>query len=146
MGLLDSLAKTALGSMLGGSSNKQDPSAMLSGLLESVGGLEGLKGKFEGAGLGEQFSSWVSTDENKPLEQGELQNAIGQDTVQKLSNQMGMKADTIMPLLAQFLPQIIDKLTPKGAIDDNNPSGSQLQSVLTSVMSSGLGGLFGGKS
>jgi hypothetical protein len=42
MGLLDSLAKNALGSMLGGSS-KQDPAAMLSGLLGEAGGIEGLE-------------------------------------------------------------------------------------------------------
>jgi len=41
MGLFDSLAKNALGGLLGGSS-KQDPAAMLSGLLSDSGGLAGL--------------------------------------------------------------------------------------------------------
>ena len=143
MGLLDSLAKNALGSMLGGSSDKQDPAAMLAGLLNSAGGLEGLKSKFQGAGLGDQFASWVSPGENQSLDQSQLQSAIGEDVVQDLSGKMGMKMDTVLPLLAQFLPQVIDKLTPQGEISDNNPSGSQIQSVLTSVISSGLGGLGG---
>lgn len=143
MGLLDSLAKNALGSMLGGSSVKQDPAEMLAGLLNSAGGLEGLKSKFQSAGLGEQFASWVSSGENQSLDQSQLQSAIGEDVVQGLSGKMGMKMDTVLPLLAQFLPQVIDKLTPHGEISDNNPSGSQIQSVLTSVISSGLGGLGG---
>jgi uncharacterized protein YidB (DUF937 family) len=141
MGLLDTLAKNALGSMLGGSSAKQDPAAMLAGLLSNAGGLEGLKDKFQGAGLGEQFASWVGTGANQPLDPSQLRNAVGEDTVQNLSGQMGMKMDTVLPLLAQFLPQVIDKLTPQGEITNNHPSGSQIQSVLTSVISSGLGGL-----
>ncbi|MCE2695724.1 MAG: YidB family protein [Verrucomicrobiaceae bacterium] len=132
MGLFDSLAKNALGGLLGGSS-KQDPAAMLSGLLNDAGGLQGLMGQFQKAGFGEQFASWVGTGENKPLDAEQVQSAV-----------LGMQTQTVLPLLAQFLPQVIDKLTPKGQIDDNNPSGGQIQSVLTSLISSSLGGLFGG--
>jgi uncharacterized protein YidB (DUF937 family) len=74
-----------------------------------------------------------------------MQSAIGPDVLQGLASKLGMNTSTIMPLLAQFLPQVIDKLTPQGQITDNQPSSGQLQSVLTSVISSGLGGLFGGK-
>jgi uncharacterized protein YidB (DUF937 family) len=57
---------------------------------------------------------------------------------------IGLDAKTVLPLLSQFLPQIIDKLTPNGALEESNPSGDQLQNVLASVMKGGLGGLFGG--
>jgi uncharacterized protein YidB (DUF937 family) len=144
MGLFDTLAKNALGSMLGGSSN-QDPAAMLSGLLSEAGGLEGLMGQFQSAGFGSQFASWVSTGENQPLSEDQMQSAIGVDALQGLANKLGMNTGTVLPLLAQFLPQVIDKLTPQGQIADNHPSSGQLQSVLTSVISSGLGGLFGGR-
>jgi uncharacterized protein YidB (DUF937 family) len=56
-----------------------------------------------------------------------------------------MNTGTLLPLLVQFLPQVIDKLTPQGQIADNHPSSSQLQSVLTSVISSSFSGLFGGR-
>lgn len=143
MGLFDSLAKNALGGLLGGSA-KQDPAAMLSGLLNDAGGLQGLMGQFQKAGFGEQFASWVGTGENQPLNAEQVQNAVGSDEIQRLASKLGMQTQTVLPLLAQFLPQVIDKLTPKGQIDDNNPSGSQIQSVLTSVISSSFGGLFGG--
>lgn len=145
MGLFDSLAKNALGGMLGGSSDKQDPAAMLSGLLSDAGGLQGLMGKFQSAGFGSQFASWVGTGENQPVSADEIQGAVGMDQIQGLASKLGMQSQTILPLLAQFLPQVIDKLTPKGQIEDNQPSGSQIQSVLTSVISSGLGSLLGGK-
>lgn len=142
MGLFDSLAKNALGGMLGGA--KQDPAAMLSGLLHDAGGLQGLMGKFQSAGFGEHFSSWVGAGANQAIHADQMQSAVGADVIQGLASKLGMNAGTVLPLLAQFLPQVIDKLTPQGQIHDNNPSGSQIQSVLTSVISSGLGGLFGG--
>lgn len=142
MGLFDSLAKNALGGMLGG---KQDPAAMLSGLLSDAGGLQGLMDKFKGAGFGDHFSSWVGTGENRAMNADEMQNAVGMDEIQRLASKLGMQTHTVLPLLAQFLPQVIDKLTPKGMIDENHPSGAQIQSVLTSMISSSLGGLFGGR-
>lgn len=144
MGLFDTLAKNALGSMLGGSS-KQDPAAMLSGLLSEAGGIEGLMSQFQSAGFGSQFASWVSTGENQPLAEDQMQSAIGAEALQGLASKLGMNAGAVLPLLAQFLPQVIDKLTPQGQIADNHPSSGQLQSVLTSVISSSLGGLFGGR-
>ncbi len=144
MGLFDALAKNALGSLLGGST-KQDPAALLSGLLSEAGGLQGLMGKFQSAGLGEHFASWVGHGENQSVSADNMQNAVGADALQGMATKLGMNVQTILPLLSQFLPQIIDKLTPNGQIDDNHPSGERLQSVLASVMSGGLGGLFGGK-
>ena len=144
MGLLDSFAKNALGSMLGGSS-KQDPAAMLSGLLGEAGGIEGLMSQFQSAGFGSHFASWVSTGENQPVTEEQMQSAIGPEALQGLASKLGMNTGTVLPLLAQFLPQVIDRLTPQGQIADNHPSSGQLQSVLTSVISSSLGGLFGGR-
>ena len=86
----------------------------------------------------------MGTGENKPLDAEQVQSAVGMDEIQRLASKLGMQTQTVLPLLAQFLPQVIDKLTPKGQIDDNNPSGGQIQSVLTSLISSSLGGLFGG--
>lgn len=144
MGLFDTLAKNALGSMLGGSS-KQDPAAMLSGLLSEAGGIEGLMSQFQSAGFGSHFASWVSTAENQPLSEDQMQSAIGPDALQGLAAKLGMQTGTVLPLLTQFLPQVIDKLTPQGQIAENHPTSGQLQSVLTSVISSSLGGLFGGR-
>jgi uncharacterized protein YidB (DUF937 family) len=143
MGLFDSLAKNALGSMLGGSA-KLDPAAMLSGLLNDAGGLTGMMAQFEKVGMGATFSSWIATGTNQPISADEMQSAVGAENLQALAAKVGMNVGTVLPLLSQFLPQVIDKLTPHGHVHENNPSGSQIQSVLTSVISSGLGGLFGG--
>ena len=142
MGLFDSLAKQAIGSMLGGNSNPQGD--ILSGLLSQAGGISGLMDKFNQAGLGDTFSSWVGTGENKAIQPDQLQQILGSDVVAGIAGKVGLDAKTVLPLLSQFLPKIIDKLTPNGAVEESNPSGDQLQNVLASVMKGGIGGFFGG--
>lgn len=142
MGLFDVLAKQAIGSLLGASSNPKGE--LLSGLLNQAGGLSGLMEKFDQAGLKDTFSSWVGTGENKSIQPDQLQQILGSDAVAGVASKIGLDAKTVLPLLSQFLPQIIDKLTPNGALEESNPSGDQLQNVLSSVMKGGLGGLFGG--
>lgn len=140
MGLFDSLAKQAMGSLLGGN----DPSSMLTGLLNQAGGMNGLKDKFQEAGMGETFASWVGTGENQAVQPSQLQNILGSEAIQDLASKIGLDVRTVLPLLSQYLPMIIDKLTPNGSIENTHPSADQLQNVLASVMKGGLGGLFGG--
>jgi uncharacterized protein YidB (DUF937 family) len=41
---------------------------------------------------------------------------LGQQQVQQLSQRTGMSTSQLLPLLAQFLPVIIDRLTPNGRV------------------------------
>ena len=160
MGLFDSIAKQALGSVLGNQSeggadlgalfsaltgNGSQATDAMSGLFEQVGGLEGLKSRFEASGVGDIFSSWVGTGQNQSVEAVHVEQVLGADAIQGVAQRFGLNGNQILPLLAQFLPVIIDKLTPGGQIDQNHPSSDQLQDVIASVMKNGLGGLFGGR-
>ena len=91
-------------------------------MLEQGGsdGLAGLAKNFQSQGLGDIFSSWVSTGENKPIAPEQLQTALGQDKLQQLSGGAGMALQAALPLLAQLLPAVIDKLTPQGQLPQNN--------------------------
>lgn len=144
MGLFDSLAKQAMGSLLGGSGGQS--SDFLSTLLNQAGGLPGLKEKFKQAGLTEIFASWVSTGENKTVQPAQMEQALGADAVADLAQKLGLNVNMVLPLISQFLPQVIDKLTPNGVVEDQQPSGDQLQNVLASVMKGGLSSFFGGRS
>jgi uncharacterized protein YidB (DUF937 family) len=143
MGLFDSLAKQAIGSILGGGG--QQPSDLLSSLLNQAGGLTGLMERFDQAGLKDAFASWVSTGENLPVQPAQLERALGAQEISALAQKLGINAQMLLPMLNQFLPQIIDKLTPNGTVENAHPSADQLQSVIASVMKGGLGGLFGGR-
>ncbi len=155
MGLFDSIAKQAFGSMLGGTgglsgldfgalmnlvANPGKVSAAMSGVLDDSGGIDGLLAKFQTAGQGQAAASWVSPGANESVDGEQIRSALGSDTVQHFASKLGMQADQILPILAQFLPVIIDKLTPAGLVEDNQPTADKLQQVLSQVVQSVLGG------
>ncbi len=89
--------------------------AALAGLQQAVqqeGGIDALLGKLKDGGLGQQVDSWVGTGGNQPVDPAALGQALGPDTVQRLSSGSGIDIGQLLPLLATFLPQIVDMLTP----------------------------------
>ena len=93
--------------------------AALAGLQQAVqqeGGIDALLGKLKDGGLGQQVDSWVGTGGNQPVDPAALGQALGPDTVQRLSSGSGIDIGQLLPLLATFLPQIIDMLTPNGTV------------------------------
>lgn len=137
MGLFDALAKQALGGFFGTSQSQ-----MLADLLQQSGGLDGLMNRFQEAGLGEVFASWVSNGENLPVQPGQLQQALGLEGLQDLARKLGFDLPTLLPLLSQFLPQVIDRLTPNGAVEGGLPGPGQLQDILAGVMRDGVSSFF----
>jgi len=119
MGLLDSLENQALGSVLGGNS-----SPIVSGLLQMIqnqpGGLQGLVQMFHDKGLGEAVSSWVGTGQNLPVGAEQINQALGSDQVKALAAKAGISPDQAGSAFAQFLPGIVDKLTPNGEVPAHN--------------------------
>src|SRR6266540_1821750 len=125
MGLLDSI----LGAMSGKSdaSDKVAPLiGVLSGLLTQSGGLQGLANKFSQSGQGNTFSSWVGMGENQPISENQIQNVLGSDQVSHF--------------LAEYLPKIVDKLTPAGKVDPTADHQQGLAALLPSLLQSLQGG------
>ena len=131
MGLLDNIA----GQVLGGGGGKGDLLNAVVGLLgnQQAGGLAGLVRQFASKGLGDIANSWVGTGPNKPITPDQIQHGLGSDTVKQLAQKAGVQPDQLSSMLAQHLPNVIDKLTPKGQI----PQGD-----ITSQAMNLLGGLF----
>ncbi|MFT4097767.1 MAG: YidB family protein [Rhodoblastus sp.] len=111
MGILDGL----FGQMMG-----QFEAQVLPGLLQnalahtSLGSLQGLVDKLRASGLGPQVNSWLGRGANQPITADQLENALGQSVVEKLSTTLNMPPDTIFGFLAKWLPTIIDTLSPNG--------------------------------
>ena len=129
---------------MAGPSGPADPMAAIDTLvtgLRAEGGLDALVGKLRGGGTGDAVDSWVATGENRPVEPARLGEALGPDTMSRLSGSTGLSIQTLLPLLAAFLPQIIDMLTPDGTTPDGG-----LDKAAGSVPDLGgiLGGLLGG--
>lgn len=147
MGLFDSIAKQVLGGAAAGQQDQMTDA--LGGILNNVGGIQGLLDKAREMGIEKTVSSWVSTGENEPVSPEQIHNLLGAETVQGVAQKMGFNVQQLLPVLAQFMPMVIDKLTPGGQINQGATSaqGLDLGSVISSVIKGGgggLGGLLGG--
>ena len=135
---MDDLSKLAASAGAGGGA---DPAAAVGGLSQAIdgaGGLDGLLAKLRAGGLGDAVDSWESTGPNQAVDPDQLGAALGPDTVSRLSSGSGIDIGQLLPILAAFLPQIIDMLTKDGS----TPAGG-LDEAARSAMPD-LGGLLGG--
>ena len=80
------------------------------------GGLGDLLRQFQENGHGDTANSWVSPGENKPISPGDLANALGADQLDQLTAQSGLSRDELLNGLSQYLPKVIDQLTPDGRL------------------------------
>lgn len=123
MGLLDGVLGNVMGGLLGGQSAQggQNPLIQMAlQMLQQNGGLQGVLGKFEQSGLGQQAQSWVGTGQNQSIDGGALSQVFGSGQIGQIAQQLGLSHDQAAGQLAQVLPQVIDKLTPQGQVPDNH--------------------------
>ena len=115
-GGLGDLLKGGLGGLLAG------------GAAGSVlsGGLGDLLSQLQQGGHGETASTWVGKGENKAIAPGDLASALGADQIQSLSAQSGLSRDELLSGLSQYLPQVIDHLTPDGRLPTENELSGRL--------------------
>jgi uncharacterized protein YidB (DUF937 family) len=138
MGLLDSILAAASGKT--GATGEANPlMGIVSGLLAQSGGLEGLASKFSQSGQGNAFQSWVGMGENQAVSSGQIQNALGSEQVNAMASRMGVDPSMASNFLAEYLPKIVDKLTPAGKIDPTADHQQGLAALLPSLLQS-LGG------
>jgi uncharacterized protein YidB (DUF937 family) len=138
MGLLDSLMSAASGNTEG-SGGAAPLIGILGGLLAQSGGLQGLASKFAQSGHGNAFQSWVGMGENQPISSGEVQNVLGSEQVKAIANRMGIDPAQASNFLAEYLPKVVDKLTPAGKIESGADHQQGLAALLPSLLQS-LGG------
>jgi uncharacterized protein YidB (DUF937 family) len=130
MGLLDGLLGNVLGGALGGRPQQTAaPDMAAQGLnplvqialqlLQQNGGLGALLQRFQQAGFGDHAQSWVSTGQNMPINADILQQVLGRGQIGQIAQQMGVSHEETAGGLASMLPQIVDQMTPQGAVPDN---------------------------
>jgi len=127
MGLLDAI----LGGMMGGQGQSagglgmggqgQNPLLQIVlQLLTQNGGLQGMLGKMQQAGYGDQAQSWIGTGQNMPIDAGVLSQIFGQGQMQDAAQQLGMSRGEVEGQLAQALPDVVDRMTPQGQIPEGD--------------------------
>lgn len=134
-----SLLNDILGAVLSGSAGGNQQNAigqiiaqLLAGSSQSGqgSGLAALIQQFQKAGLGDVINSWVSTGQNQSVDGAQIQQALGSDRIQQFAQETGMQGGQVSDLLAQILPQLVDKVTPNGSV----PQQSDLQGMLSQLL------------
>jgi uncharacterized protein YidB (DUF937 family) len=112
MGLFDSLK-----GVLGGVEAAAFP-AMVNTILAQTQyhDLGGLVAALEKGGLGPQVQSWLGNGANMPITEDQLKAVLGNAQLQDFARHAGLPVDEILKLLAQYLPDIVDKASPNGAV------------------------------
>jgi uncharacterized protein YidB (DUF937 family) len=137
--MLDKILGSVVSGVLGGEAGKQGQvMAMINALLSSQGGIQGLLAKFQQSGLDDILQSWLGTGENKSISPTQVEDVFGKQELQQAAQQAGVKDEAeASDLLSQFLPQIVDKLSPNGAVDQsavNDLLSKGVQSVLKNFL------------
>ncbi len=81
-----------------------------------LAGLGNLIERFQQSGHGNVASSWVRTGQNQPVTPAQVGTALGPDVIKSLAQRAGMSEAELSAHLAQVLPGIVDKLTPRGRL------------------------------
>jgi uncharacterized protein YidB (DUF937 family) len=119
-----------LGGMLGG---RQGGSSGLGGLLGGLaggtggaglggllgGGLSEMSNRFRQNGHGETVDSWVGTGPNRDVAPRDLEQAIGPDVLEELTQQTGLSRDELLSRLARELPEAVNRYTPQGRLPND---------------------------
>jgi uncharacterized protein YidB (DUF937 family) len=105
-GSLADMIPGGLGGLLGGAA----AGSVLSG------GLGNLIRDLQSTGHGRTAQSWVGTGRNEDIAPGDLEQALGSDTIDALSRQTGLERDELLAGLSQQLPELVDQLTPDGRL------------------------------
>jgi len=78
--------------------------------------LNGLVAALQKGGLGPQVQSWLGNGQNMPITADQLKAVLGNAQVQDFARHLGLPVDEMLKLLAQYLPEIIDKASPNGTL------------------------------
>jgi uncharacterized protein YidB (DUF937 family) len=80
------------------------------------GGLGDLLGTFTGSGHGAVADSWVQTGPNQEVDEHQLSNALGRDTIDQLALETGLSRNELLYRIKVVLPTAVDTLTPDGRL------------------------------
>lgn len=120
MSFLNSIISNAASSLLADTDGDGQIQAvqLVQQLLQQNGGNVGaLLSQLQQSGLGSAVESWIGNGANANIDASQVQNALGDNLNQAAAN-LGLDSNQAGNLLAQYLPQIINTLTPNGNAAD----------------------------
>ena len=133
MGLFDTLEQAA---GMSGQAQGQDgaPAGAMGAVVQMLqshpGGIGGVLQQFEQSGLGGVAQSWLGGGANQSVSPNEVQSALGSGPISQVASQLGVSPDQAAGHISQFLPLIMDHLSPNGQAPSGGGMG-ELQGLLS---------------
>ena len=84
------------------------------------GGLQKLLGRLQQSGKGSTGQSWVSAGPNEPVDAAAIREALDDDELARIAQQLGVSEDEAAEAVAQVLPDVVDQATPAGELPDDD--------------------------
>jgi uncharacterized protein YidB (DUF937 family) len=78
--------------------------------------LNGLIAALQKGGLDAQVQSWLGPGANLPVTEDQLKAVLGNAQLQDFARHLGLPVDQTLKVLAQYLPDIVDKASPNGTL------------------------------
>ncbi|MGH9694597.1 MAG: YidB family protein, partial [Bryobacteraceae bacterium] len=78
--------------------------------------LNGLVAALQKGGLGTQVQSWLGNGANLPITADQLKAILGDTQVQDFARHLGLPVDATLKMLAEHLPNVVDKASPNGTL------------------------------
>lgn len=89
---------------------------VIKNFLQQFGGIEGVIKKIQESPYNEKLQSWISTGSNTPITAEQIIQIFGNENVKMLAQKIGINPDILAQQIAQYLPPMIDKMTPNGQL------------------------------
>lgn len=125
MGLFDQI-----GGMLGGQGAKAEQLQAVMSWIQQQGGVQGVLEKFRNGGLGEVVESWISQQGNLPVSSEQVTSVFGSPALQELGAKLGIDPQTASSLISEYLPKIVDSLSPEGEVTEQHDLVSEGMNLL----------------
>ncbi len=129
MSILDQI-KGALGG--GGGDDGGNPvMGALESIMDQKGGISGLVGALKGGGLGDAVQSWMGKGDNVPVTGDQIKGALPDVDFAALAGKFGGGDEAgLLSKIADFLPNLMDKLSPEGLLPEDGAIGDAIKGVL----------------
>lgn len=118
MGLFDSVAGAVMNKVMG---DKGPLAKLAMELFQQYDGLPGILQALKNGGLSEQVDSWVGTGANLNVNAQQIGDALGSSVLAGIAGKLNMSTDDLSNKIAEHLPDVVNQLTPNGAVE-NNPA------------------------
>ena len=90
-------------------------------LIAQSGGVGGLVQQFEQKGLSGLISGWISSGPNPPIGGEQVLDLLGRNRILAMAAKAGLSEQQVTAGISQILPQVVDHLTPNGAVPPHVP-------------------------